>query len=186
MTHLWEYQKIIFESTSCIINPFSSIIFFSFSNEKYLISCFAKIRSCKIFIKAQKIGLVFISFMINIPPGLILSIVFFTNKICSSGLIWWRTSITVTTSNLSSGQSKKVEIFLYLTLLKTVFTASKSVSITSTPYKIFGFLKIAIKYKKTPSPQPISKTLLLLGILKINFSNGHIHGLAHEKNFLNP
>ena len=46
--------------------------------------------------------------------------------------------------------------------------------------------KIAIKYKKTPSPQPISKTLLSLGILKINFSNGHIHGLAHEKNFLNP
>jgi len=26
----------------------------------------------------------------------------------------------------------------------------------------------------------------LLGMLKINFSNGHIHGLAHEKNFLNP
>ena len=78
------------------------------------------------------------------------------------GFNMMKTSITVTTSNLSS--SKKVEIFLYLTLLKTVFTASKSVSITSTPYKIFGFLKIAIKNKKTPSPQPISKTLLLLGM----------------------
>ena len=49
-----------------------------------------------------------------------------------------------------------------------------------------NLVKIAIKYKKTPSPQAISRTLLLLGILKINFSNGHIHGLAHEKNFLNP